>query len=118
MDIVQSIDSHEDLEVVAQFGDVESCIKYITAHPDLDALFLDIGLYEGTAFDILHGINDGKKPIPPVVLLTGENEQDYRDVIINDFKEDIVFFIRKPFRATWRREKNNCVASAFCRRFL
>ncbi|MEL6657207.1 MAG: LytTR family DNA-binding domain-containing protein [Bacteroidota bacterium] len=109
LDIVQSINSHEELTVVAQFSDVENCINFINANSDLDALFLDIGLYEGTAFDILHGISDGRRPIPPVILITGENEEDYRDEIVNRFREEIIFFIRKPFRTTWRKEKNDCV---------
>ncbi len=80
----------EEIKVVAQTGDVKTSIKEIKKHqPNL--LFLDIGLPDGTGFDILKKVEyrDMK-----VIFVTA-----HQDYAIQAIKFSAFDFILKPFNS-------------------
>jgi|GEM_PF-6928671 DNA-binding LytR/AlgR family response regulator len=113
------IDAHPEIQVRAAFKSALKAVDYFVAnHQHIDALFLDIRLSEGTAFDILRKLVILKITIPPVVIITAERDQGYVLQMKNTYNEEIVYYFQKPFDDMWREEKHLCVQKVKARLYL
>lgn len=107
-DIVANLNNDPHFKVVVDFDDVDLCYNYLATKPDLDVLFLDIVLFNGTAFYLLQRLKEADIRIPPVIIISGGNERDYVHEVVNIFKKEIIGFIEKPFQLSWRLTKDDC----------
>lgn len=107
------INNHPDFEVVADFATVTDTVNYLTnkQNKPLDALFLDVRLDDDDAWEILHQLNDHKIIIPPVVLITAEEEKGYAEIVFQNFKYEVVDYFIKPFGKKWSERRNKCAAN-------
>jgi two-component system response regulator NreC len=66
------LDGEEDMEVVAQAGDVEGAIRYVNGrHPDV--LVLDLNMPGGSSLDAIATLREGS-PETQIVVLTMQDE--------------------------------------------
>lgn len=107
------INKHPELEVVADFATVTDTVNYLTnkKNKPLDALFLDVRLDDDDAWEILHQLNDHQIEIPPVILITAEEEKGYAEIVFRNFKYEVVDYFIKPFGKKWTERRNECVAN-------
>lgn len=81
------LESHPDIEVVAEAGDVGSAVDQLEeSNPDV--VFLDIRMPDGTGFDVLKRLG---LRIPEVVLVTA-----YEEFALQAFRENVVDYLLKP----------------------
>lgn len=100
---------HPELEVVASFATVAESNEYLAKENSVDVLFLDVRLKDDYAWEILHQLQDKNKPIPPVVLITAEEEKGYAETVFRKFSDVVVDYFVKPFGKKWRERQNECV---------
>jgi two-component system response regulator LytT len=67
---------------------VATAVKYLTAHPAPDLIFMDIQLADGLCFDIFKQV----KVVSPVVFCTAFN-----DYALEGFKSNGIDYLLKPF---------------------
>lgn len=107
-DIINTINLDPHFKVVVDFDDVDLCYNYLATNPELVVLFLDIVLFNGTAFYLLQRLKEDNIRIPPVIIISGGNERDYVHEVVNIFNKEVVGFIEKPFQLSWRLTKDDC----------
>lgn len=100
--IVKLTSQHPELEVIAEVDSVAACRKAIDDHSPIHGLFLDIRLIGGYAWDILRKLREDGQVIPPVVIISGEEEKGQAQVIFQEFHGEIVDYYVKPMQNTWR----------------
>jgi two-component system, NarL family, response regulator NreC len=66
------LDGEEDMEVVAQAGDVEGAIRYVNGHHP-DVLVLDLNMPGGSSLDAIATLREGS-PETQIVVLTMQDE--------------------------------------------
>jgi two-component system LytT family response regulator len=76
--------------------DVESAYEGIL-NSTPDALFLDIKLERGDAFDLLDRLKNNNVEIPPVILMTAYTEFEFAQKALNEYRNKIVRILKKPF---------------------
>lgn len=107
--IVKRISEHPDLQVVAYFDNVEEATNYFLDGATVDALFLDIRLFGDYGWEILRSLRREGMTIPPVILITGEEEKGYAETVFQEFRKEVVDYIVKPFADKWTHRQNECV---------
>ena len=107
--IVKRISEHPDLQVVDYFDNVEEATNYFLDGATVDALFLDIRLFGDYGWEILRSLRREDLTIPPVVLITGEEERGYAETVFQEFRMEVVDYIVKPFADKWTHRQNECV---------
>jgi two-component system LytT family response regulator len=78
--------SHSSIEIVAEAGDVQSAVDAINKH-DIELVFLDIHLPDGTGFDVLE-----KSEKTPKVIFTTAYEQH----AVQAFEVNALDYLLKP----------------------
>ena len=95
--------------VVADFASQEVTANYLLEHHEsIDALFLDIKLDDGTAFDILFTLQENNIPIPPTVIISSHDEAKYTTLMKTRFNAQTVYYFRKLIDDHWEAEKDAC----------
>ena len=72
-----------------------------------NALFLDIRLIGGDAFQLLQKLKDHNVPIPPIVMVTAYD--DYAVQTINEWGDYVKRYLEKPFLENWEDKLSDCV---------
>ena len=80
-----------------------------------EVLFLDIKLIGGDAFQLLNHLNAQKTPIPPVVINTGFREFEYAQKLHNEFGNEIIFILKKPFWEAWEQHQERIIEALYAR---
>jgi DNA-binding LytR/AlgR family response regulator len=76
-----------------------------------DAVFMDIKLREGDAFQVLNTLKKEHIYIPPIVLITGYNDFEYAQRTFNEFKDYVVRILQKPFWESWETKEQEILES-------
>lgn len=87
----------ENIEIVGEDDSVEDGYDLIKAVKP-DAVFLDIEIIGGNAFQILEKLKADKLPIPYVVITTAH--LNYAVDAINEYSQYVVKYIQKPYLGT------------------
>ncbi|MEM9929354.1 MAG: response regulator, partial [Bacteroidota bacterium] len=107
--IVKLTSEHPKISVGAEFDDVQSTVDYLLEGGKADALFLDIKLLGGYAWDVLRALRAADKIIPPVVLISAEEERGHTETLLREFRRQVVDYYYKPFHQKWRQRQNETV---------
>jgi two-component system LytT family response regulator len=96
----------EEVEVVGEAGSVSSAFRLIVQQKP-NALFLDIKLIGGDAFQLLEQLKDNNVPIPPIIMTTAFDE--YAPQTINHWGDYVKRYLQKPFVENWDVKLRNCI---------
>lgn len=82
----------KSIKTIDQAHDLETAYNKISKN-DLDIVFLDIQMPNGTTFDILKRLSDENKIDFEIIFITGQKESEY---LINAIKFSAIDFLYKP----------------------
>jgi DNA-binding LytR/AlgR family response regulator len=102
--LIKTLDESLDFKVIGEAEDVESGVELIL-NKQPDAVFLDIKLRGGDAFQLLSFIKRRMDLVPAIILNTGYSDFDYAQKAINDFRNEVVMILQKPFWEDWEKKE-------------
>ena len=106
--LIEAINESYELEVVGEAGSVdEGAALILDKNPD--AIFLDIKLMEGDAFQLINILKRRLTKVPPIILNTGYNEFEYFEKTINDHKDYVIRILQKPFWQDWSEKQDDII---------
>ncbi|MBK8880138.1 MAG: response regulator [Haliscomenobacter sp.] len=114
-ELIDALNESPEFVVTGSADSLSEGVNLVQRQPS-DVLFLDIKLIGGTAFDLLNHLKASGTPIPPVVINTGFREFEYAQKLHNDFHDEVVFILRKPFWEGWLRHREQIVEAIYARK--
>lgn len=96
----------EEVEVVGEAASVSTAFRTIVQQKP-NALFLDIKLIGGDAFQLLQQLKDNNVPIPPIIMTTAFDE--FAPHTINHWGDYVKRYLQKPFVENWEAKLRNCI---------
>ncbi len=106
--LCEAINETEEMEVSGEADSYETGLALIsTLEPD--AVFLDIKLIEGDAFQLMDTLKRRGVKIPAIILNTGYSEFEYVQRSINEYRDHVIMVLKKPFWENWNDTKNKIV---------
>jgi two-component system, LytTR family, response regulator len=99
--LIARLQTFSEIEVVGEAISVDSAFKMIASKRP-DALFLDIKIVGGDAFDLLRKLKAHDLPIPNIVMTTAFPEFAV-EAINENFSKYIKKYVVKPFVDDWER---------------
>ncbi len=96
----------EEVEVIGEAASVSTAFRTILQLKP-NALFLDIKLIGGDAFQLLQQLKDNNVPIPPIVMTTAFDE--YAPHTINHWGDYVKRYLQKPFVENWETKLRECI---------
>lgn len=100
------VESSLEMEFVGEAESVDEAVALIlTLQPD--AVFLDIKLREGDAFQVLNILRRKMDRLPAVILNTGYSDFELAQKAFNKFKEEVILILKKPFWEDWEKKEQN-----------
>ena len=103
--IVRTVDNDPHLKVIKQFDNARRCLEYLRTDHEIDILFLDVSLYEGSCFDLIEWLEREKLRVPPVFIISAHIKEEYQNQAFNVFDHHIVGWVQKPFDVSWKRHR-------------
>jgi two-component system LytT family response regulator len=103
-ELINALNESIEFEVVGEADSVSSAYQVI-AKTEADLIFLDIKLKEGDAFQLLHKLRRAEITIPFVVLNTGYQEFEYAQRSLNEFRDEVLMILKKPFWENWHQKE-------------
>lgn len=73
-----------------------------------DAVFLDIRLRGGDAFQLLDKFKQNDLECPPIILMTGFTEFQLAQKALNDYRHKIIKILQKPFLENFEEHFEEC----------
>lgn len=110
--LVETINESNDMLVIDEADSVDSGY-YSIIHNEADAIFLDIKLKGGDAFQLLHKLKSRDIDIPPIIINTGFVYFDYAQKVHNEFREQVIMILKKPFWNNWEEKENEIIKRIF-----
>lgn len=105
-ELTKGLEEDPMIKVCGMAEDVDTAYELVvSARPD--AIFLDIKLIGGNGFDLLHRLKTNNVKIPPVILNTGYEKFEYAKTAFNDFHDDVIHILQKPFLKTGNTNARN-----------
>lgn len=114
--LVDGLNEDPMLEVCGKAESVNQAFNEIVSKAP-DAIFLDINLIGGDGFEVLHRLRKVNYKIPPVVLNTGFERFEYAQTAFNNFKDDIVCLLKKPFFENWEAKRQRCIDEILAKKY-
>lgn len=105
--LISVLEEDNDINVVGSAGSVQEAWIGILENK-VDALFLDIELIGGTAYDLLHKMREQHLEIPPVIIITGHLKFQLAQQALNEFSDCVVKILTKPYWDRWETEFEEC----------
>lgn len=99
-----------EVEIIGEAASVDSAFHLLNRERP-DALFLDVKLIGGSAFDLLNRLRANRVPIPAIVIITGDDE--HAIPFINQWHGEVVRYLTKPFIEEWQNKIRDCI-DALC----
>lgn len=113
-ELVDALNESSDFEVVGSAASLNDGIELVTNQP-ADVLFLDIQLIGGTAFQLMSRLRAVEALIPPVVINTGYREFEFAQKIHNEFREEVICILKKPFWKDWEMHQEKIDEAIYAR---
>lgn len=107
--IVHRVGENPELTVVADFGSVQETTDYLLNGGEAEAIFLDVRLFGDYGWEVLRTLRRENMVVPPVVIITAEEEKGQAQTAFREFREEVVDYICKPFDHTWADHQHQCV---------
>ena len=107
--LVRTLNESLEFEVIGEAEGVEDGIQIIQETKP-DAVFLDIKLRGGDAFQLMNFLRRRMDLMPAVILNTGYNDFEYAQKALNNFKEEVVMILQKPFWEDWDKKESEILA--------
>ena len=96
------------MEVVGEGESVqEGAAIVLKTNPD--AIFLDIKLREGDAFQVMDILRRKMSVVPAVIINTGYNDFEYAQRIFNQYRDCVITILQKPFWEDWNHKESEIV---------
>jgi len=108
--LIETLSDSGNFTVVGEAESVGEGIQLLQSC-DTDAVFLDIKLREGDAFQILNHLKKTNQKIPPIVLITGYNDFEYAQRTFNEYRDCVVRILQKPFWEDWDNKEKEIIQS-------
>ena len=113
-ELVSALHETLEFEVAGSADSVEDGFELVQKEA-ADVLFMDIQLIGGTAFQLLTHLKRAQVSIPPVVINTGFREFEYAQKIHNDFREEVIYILKKPFWEEWKLHQEKITEALYLR---
>ena len=108
-DIVDTLNADDRFSVIAQTESVEETVEAFLRHrEEIDALFLDLSLIGGTAFDVVQRLRETSVKIPPIIAITGQSKPEFNEMLV-EYRE-IIEYLHKPVMSNWADKRDICLA--------
>lgn len=82
-------EEHPDIEVIKTLDSVDACLDFFGAHPQVDVVFMDIQLADGSSFDLLEEMSFSY----PVIFTTA-----YDAFALKAFEMNSIDYLLKPIQ--------------------
>lgn len=102
--LIKALNRSPELEVVGEAESVSQGVKIILQTKP-DAIFLDIKLREGDAFQLINILNREMSNIPPIIINTGYRDFTLAQKLFNEFKSFVIAILEKPFWENWAEKE-------------
>jgi len=107
-ELVDELNASAQMKVIGQAESVkEGVTLVIETQPD--AIFLDIKLREGDAFQVMDILRREMPAVPPVIINTGYSDFEYAQRVFNQYKDCVITILQKPFWEDWNRKESEIV---------
>lgn len=104
-ELINALKETDEFEVLGFASSVEEGIDLIkSTHPTL--CFLDIKLRGRLSFSILNELLKENINLPSIVINTGVREFEYAKKLFNDYRDEVIYLINKPFWENWIQLKD------------
>lgn len=108
-ELIDTLNEGDHLEVVGQAESVDEAeMTILETSPD--AIFLDIKLRGGDAFQLIGKLRLKLDKIPPIVINTGFRDFEFAQDIFNKHKDCVIQILQKPFWEDWEEKEKEIVA--------
>lgn len=105
--LIEALGLIEHVQVVGCADNVRDAFDGILASAP-HALFLDIKLRGGDAFELLEHFRRNNVECPPAIVMTGHDDFELAQQAINGFREKILKILKKPFWGDFDRHFLEC----------
>lgn len=106
--LVKTLNKSPKFEVVGEAESVYQGVQVIEEEKP-DAVFLDIKLREGDAFQLINIMKRRMPSIPPIIINTGYREFDFAQKIFNQYKDCVISILEKPFWEDWDEKEKKII---------
>lgn len=114
-ELAKGLEEDPMIKVCGTAEDVDTAYELVmSTRPD--AIFLDIKLIGGNGFDLLNRLKANNQKIPPVILNTGYEKFEYAKTAFNDFHDEVIHILQKPFFANWEHKRQECLDAIIARK--
>lgn len=107
-ELVDALNESNEITVIGEAESVKQAFNLIHEKKP-DAVFLDIKLLEGDAFQLINLLKRNEVPVPPIILNTGFNNFEYAKKTFNKYKDCVVRILEKPFWEDWEKKQDEIV---------
>jgi len=101
--LITRLNEEQDIEVVGSAASVDLAVMAIDAQKP-DAIFLDIQIKGGDAYNLIDRLLRERIPVPAIILNTGFTQIEYAQKALNEYKEHILEIWLKPFYEGWEEK--------------
>ncbi|MFT6810766.1 MAG: two-component system LytT family response regulator [Saprospiraceae bacterium] len=98
--LISRLNEEADISVVGSAASLNSGFLAIQENQP-DAIFLDIQIKGGDAFNLINLLLREQIMVPPIILNTGFTQIEYAQKAFNEFKKYVVEIWLKPFYEGW-----------------
>ncbi|TVR85551.1 MAG: DNA-binding response regulator [Saprospirales bacterium] len=113
-ELINALKEDGKFEVVGEAANVSQAYELIVSTP-ANVVFLDIGLPGGNAFYLLSELKKRSVDIPPVIVVTANTEYEYAKKLLNEYNQEIIYILNKPFWSAWIQHYHNILDSLLAR---
>lgn len=104
--LIDELNNSLQMEVVGEGESVEEAVAIICEKKP-DAVFLDIKLRAGDAYQVMDILRREMDELPAIIINTGYSDFEYAQRILNQYKDCVVSLLQKPFWEDWRKKEND-----------
>lgn len=104
----ETLEDSLEFEVTGEADSVETGTTLIL-NKNPDAVFLDIKLRGGDAFQLMTYLRRNMELVPAIILNTGYNDFEYAQKALNEFRQEVIMILQKPFWKDWKNKETEIV---------
>ena len=107
-ELISALNESPRMQVVGEAESVlDAAENIIRIQPD--AVFLDIKLRQGDAFQVMDILRKEMTHLPAVIINTGYSDFEYAQRIFNQYRDCVITILQKPFWEEWSEKEASIV---------
>ncbi len=110
--LIDALNESLEIEVAGMATSVSEAFDLVKNTP-ADVLFLDIVLIGGDAFQLINLLKRQQVPVPPIVIQTGRGKFEHGERILNEFRDDVLSILQKPFYENWEKKRDSIIDAIY-----